>query len=756
MIIKQLHIESFGSLKKRDIVFSDGLNVIVGENESGKSTVATFIKFMLYGLTGRKGDAEVPDKLKFASWDTGCASGSMTVSVDGRDYLIEREYFAFADGDNGSDISREKCSVTDLSDGTKVFRNEVPGAALLKIPEQLFLNTAFVKQLSDSKIDAAGMSEAIENLILSGDESISTKKAVEKLEKERVGLRHKTGSGGLISDLQREELRLRRKLEEVSKESADLIELEYSVEELSATIESREKEYSDCSLIYDAYEKITAKRRLDEAICTGEKIKKLDEKLREYEKYGNIPEKVREIRSLESALKMTDEKLKNLRRREAELEDELPPEMSDDEREDAENDVKTAFRIRKKRASRIVWGIILFLLGAGIVGADLYINPDYHSVFLTTAAILIAVGALLLFTGISNSAKYKRILKAWDADSVVSLEKIVQKRIDLSMYRKSPSSEYGMTVSARRAAEAERISLTTELREADETFVPEMPDTDIMTSEALEKAAALEAEIAGIIKEKTQESGRYSVLSEVFGNDGGERVIRESGEIMDTKAGKTAAGMTARDADTVQKRRKFAENSLPSLRAQYTEKESRLSVLRATTPHPAAVSAELDSVQSQLERANKRYEGLVQAIDALNTAGDNLRRSILPRVKEEAERIMGNFTDGKYTDFGVSRRFDISFDANGKVRNEAYFSAGTKDIAYMCLRLALSHVLFSHNAPPMILDESFARVDEKRLARAIKFLAAGSASGDQSILFTCRVQEAEIAESEGNAKIIRL
>ena len=38
MLIKKLHIISFGMLSDKHISFGDGLNVIEGENETGKST----------------------------------------------------------------------------------------------------------------------------------------------------------------------------------------------------------------------------------------------------------------------------------------------------------------------------------------------------------------------------------------------------------------------------------------------------------------------------------------------------------------------------------------------------------------------------------------------------------------------------------------------------------------------------------------------------------------------------------------------
>ena len=50
MKIRELYLRSFGKFSEKKVVFHDGINVIYGENESGKSTVHTFIKSMLFGF----------------------------------------------------------------------------------------------------------------------------------------------------------------------------------------------------------------------------------------------------------------------------------------------------------------------------------------------------------------------------------------------------------------------------------------------------------------------------------------------------------------------------------------------------------------------------------------------------------------------------------------------------------------------------------------------------------------------------------
>ena len=83
MIIKELYIAEFGAIKNKKIEFGDEnmLNVIYGENESGKSTVFLFIKFMLYGLQ-RKAQTNT-ERERSLSWSGAVASGSLVLLHNG-------------------------------------------------------------------------------------------------------------------------------------------------------------------------------------------------------------------------------------------------------------------------------------------------------------------------------------------------------------------------------------------------------------------------------------------------------------------------------------------------------------------------------------------------------------------------------------------------------------------------------------------------------------------------------------------------
>ena len=81
MKILSLHIDGFGKFHDRDISFEDGLNVVYGKNEAGKSTLHTFIKGMLFGIERQRGRASKNDTYsKFQPWtQSGVYEGFLRV-----------------------------------------------------------------------------------------------------------------------------------------------------------------------------------------------------------------------------------------------------------------------------------------------------------------------------------------------------------------------------------------------------------------------------------------------------------------------------------------------------------------------------------------------------------------------------------------------------------------------------------------------------------------------------------------------------
>ena len=78
MKIIEINIKCFGKLRDFVLKPGEGVNIIYGRNESGKSTIMAFIKAMFYGLeSGEK-------RRQYQPWSGGQPSGSIEFEHDGK------------------------------------------------------------------------------------------------------------------------------------------------------------------------------------------------------------------------------------------------------------------------------------------------------------------------------------------------------------------------------------------------------------------------------------------------------------------------------------------------------------------------------------------------------------------------------------------------------------------------------------------------------------------------------------------------
>ena len=120
MIIEKIEIRSFGLIKDMTLEFSPTVNVIEGQNEAGKTTIAAFIKYMLFGFDGVESDDKLSERRKRINWDTGIAEGSMVVRVKDKRYLITRSTTPTVKQD-GRSAFKEESSIIDMESGATAF-----------------------------------------------------------------------------------------------------------------------------------------------------------------------------------------------------------------------------------------------------------------------------------------------------------------------------------------------------------------------------------------------------------------------------------------------------------------------------------------------------------------------------------------------------------------------------------------------------------------------------------------------------------
>lgn len=110
MRLIDLHIDGFGKFHDLDLRFAEGMNILYGHNEAGKSTLHAFLQAMLYGLERRPGVGSAA-KLhkKYRPWDAPERfGGTLRLAHEGQVYRIVRDF-------NADDLSADGAATTTAS-----------------------------------------------------------------------------------------------------------------------------------------------------------------------------------------------------------------------------------------------------------------------------------------------------------------------------------------------------------------------------------------------------------------------------------------------------------------------------------------------------------------------------------------------------------------------------------------------------------------------------------------------------------------
>ena len=174
--------------------------------------------------------------------------------------------------------------------------------------------------------------------------------------------------------------------------------------------------------------------------------------------------------------------------------------------------------------------------------------------------------------------------------------------------------------------------------------------------------------------------------------------------------------------------------------------ENELMLLKGRAGTPSEYYSRIDAIASRREDLQNKHKAFFIALAAINSATDNLRAEISPRLGEYATHLMEIMTDKKYTSFDISDGLKVTFeDQNGDKKSVDFLSGGTRDMAYIAVRAALIDMLYSEK-PPVCFDESFAHQDNVRAKAMMKAINEIAKEGCQSFIFTCRGREAALAK----------
>ncbi len=195
MKLTKCYVFSFGKLQNVTFDLESGLNTFKEDNGWGKSTLATFIKAIFYGLNDSKKSVAENERLKYKTWNTTQKFGGYIEFEWGdKQFKLER-YF-------GNKQSEDTVSLTDIATGKNYNNTDNLGARIFQIDEEGFLSTTYFSQ-KDFQVKSNTSITAKFNSVCEIQDSDAFDKAILKLE-EKAKTYKKTGDKGLIADTKRE------------------------------------------------------------------------------------------------------------------------------------------------------------------------------------------------------------------------------------------------------------------------------------------------------------------------------------------------------------------------------------------------------------------------------------------------------------------------------------------------------------------------------------------------------------------------
>ena len=779
MKILKINIEDFGCISKRSFDLADGLNLVLGENESGKSTILSFIKFILYGLP-KKNSETAAERMRSISWRSGVALGSMQLEHDGKSYTVTRQGVLRVTAKRES--YTEDCTIVDDESGLEVHKGEIPGELFLGVPLSVYESTCFIGQLSASDISSADVSQSLENMLVSADESQSLQKSLDKLDSARRMFKHKTGKGGSLYELEESENDLRARLGRAMSAYNEILAREDSVKDMRESISQKRVELGRVEDTLSALNLVAVANRFDllhenQGRLDGLKKEKTDfiENSRAADGFLPNVEFANSLAESISSVGYHREKVESARheldgaQRELDAFSYSSEPLNTEKLKSTHNPEAACDLIEKrwmdsakqKRSAKalLTVGIILFLT-LGAVGGALATLVN-----LVIGIAIAAVGVLTFVISLLVSSARKKSAAALDVkneselsefgfgeiggemvDRLVALRRAIRRFFE-------ERSRFDELENNKMLADSVCKMRIDDLGKAEhelELLLAKWNGGAPSPTESLDRARSVISRLASLDSEITYLERTADAMAREL-SDYNEKDVRA--RIPESVAQK----YSARDIEELDKQKRFLSQSLKLLSDKCISSERELIALENRCENPARLSAEIETTVARRSAEQLKHDAIVMAIEALGEASKNIRSTVTPHVRQRAGEYMAAFTADKYASLGIDDGFNMSTRSGERSHSISLLSAGTKDLAYLSLRLALLSVLYKEGFPPLALDDALTQLDDNRVRNALAVLSKYCADGGQCLLFSCHTREREFLDSEKiSANIIQL
>lgn len=717
---------TFGKFQGERLTLEPGLNIITAPNEGGKSTWCAFLRAMFYGIDTRDRDRKghLAEKNHYQPWSGAPMEGEITLEWQGRDITIRR-------GPRGTvPFGSFSAVYTGTEEPVPGLTADTCGQMLLGVGREVYERSAFIGQSGSLAIRSAPELEArIASLVSSGEEDVSYSQ-VERQLKEWLNRRKVNKSVGRIPQLEGEQA-------ELAQSVGELQQLNDQINQLEGERAQAKRRHAFCTQQLERYKAI-AQQKLDrqytQALTDENQAQaQLDALLSEQARFGTLPSRealkraqgeLAFLKALEPEIRLGQEELEAaqqaLERARQAAQDDLFPGMTGEEAvRKGEKDRESYRAGMAKRAASRRNAALLQVLGV-LAGAVLAVFGPLWWLGPIAYAVCAAASAVVFAGGTKAGRQAEQILARYGVDQVEDIAALAgdyQQRVAAA---DQAAQQVRMIQGGLKDRQARLENSRRDLFQFVHTFAPEVKEL-FGVSAALSRALNL-GERETLARSRLEGAQR---LTQALQAQGGRELTEETELPQPTLPLEQAAQETGR----LQVELERLDRALNQARGK-----------QQALGDPAALSAQLEQVEEELERRNREYQAISIAMDTLKQADAQLQQRFSPQLNRAAGALLDRLTGGKYHTLSLDKQLDASAAGERDVlpHSALYLSKGTVDQIYLAVRLAVCDLCLPD--APLVLDEALASFDDGRAQRALELLRE-LAQQRQILLFTCHNRE---------------
>lgn len=755
MQITKCYIQNFGKLQNCELEFNKNLNSIIKENGWGKSTLATFIKAMLFGLNSTtKRDLDENERQKYASWGKESFGGYIDFELNNHSYRLERKFGLKANQDTATlyDLNTNKI----CTDYSANIMEEYFG-----INNETFERTTYIAQGHISTEINDGIRAKLGNL-LQNEQQNNFNATIQNITEMRKQKQLYRGKGGEIDDIRQKIDDANRKLAYAlqQKEQLSVLQIKYNQE--ITEIEKKQTQLKQLDAQLSALDKQQVQNaeleRCDELQQNLQNLKNQYESLIQF--FHNqipTPQILNQVQSdinifnakqiqLSANSQTTNQELDNLQRffaKNVPTNEQLDEMMQLEQRAQSLQQTSTISAIERTtniaHNYALLYSLISILFVALGIGICVFANYIIGAI-VGGIGIVGLVISLIAFFVIKNKNKNQQSLQKQNqqkqrqqylANELSTINKTLFNFVSQFM---TPSQyiQHDLTTI--------KINLTQyEYLKKNNQFSKEK--TDSINNELTTLKSNLNRFFAIYFDDFSQ---NYQNLI----NTMHQKLCEYQNTIKDIEIAtsslqqyikKTGVDPTKKVTPIeLQKSAVLNEQKL-QLQNELNECTHTHGQTTATINNLAKEVDNLDVYQNELQLYKNEEQKILHEIDVLDNikkylekANDNLNSKYISPMTTRFNYYL-NLLSSTPPNISLNSDMDISIEEQGAKRDKKHLSVGYRDILNLCMRFALVDAIFKDEQPPIVLDDPFVNLDETNTKNALSLIS--KIANDKQIIY---------------------